>query len=318
MKSGKVQAVKLSIVIPVFNEAKSIGLLFNEIKTAIRENNYSAEIIFVDDGSTDSSWKIIQKIMAQSKQTMGIRLRHNYGQTTALRIGMAKASGELLQTLDADLQHDPKDIFLFINKIESGFDLVAGWQEKRQDHRRKIIASRVFNLVLQITTKIKLHDINCGMKCYHRALLNDLLFAGDLRRFIPVQTHLLGYRTAEVIINSRPRHFGRSKYGVSRYIKGVISFLLAIFLFRYKHKPLYVLGILILTGTTLWLVIYRLPDFSYKTAFITEAMLTMLGILIFLSICATVQGIITITITEYHYRHNPNYFIAEQIGMIDN
>jgi glycosyltransferase involved in cell wall biosynthesis len=232
----------LSIVIPLVNEAPSLGELHAEIAAALDRQRLDAEVIFVDDGSADNSWATITTLAARDARVRGIRLRRNFGKAAALSAGFHAARGDLVLTLDADLQDDPAEIPQFLAEIAKGFDVVSGWKRVRHDPWHKVLPSRVFNWLVGRLTGVKLHDHNCGMKAYRAIVLREVRLYGELHRFIPVLGAARGFRIGEIAINHRPRRYGHSKYGVGRFLKGFLDLLTVKFLTSYSHRPQHVLG----------------------------------------------------------------------------
>ena len=235
--------MKLSLVIPLHNEAESLEQLHREICEVASANNYDLEIIFVDDGSTDQSWSNIEKLAAADVRVCGIQFRRNFGKAAALHAGFNAAKGDIVFTLDADLQDDPKEIPDFLRQLEkNGLDVVSGWKQHRHDPWHKVFPSRVFNGGVSFMTGVKLHDHNCGMKCYRREVLSAFALYGERHRFIPVLVAACGYKVGEKVIAHRPRQFGHSKYGLSRFIKGFLDLLTVWFQTRYGQRPAHFFG----------------------------------------------------------------------------
>ena len=232
----------ISIVIPVYNEAESLRLLHGELAETARKHGLELEILFVDDGSTDDSWAIIQSLAVEDTSVRGIRFRRNFGKAAALSAGARSARGSVLCTLDADLQDDPAEIPRFLVELDKGFDVVSGWKKKRHDPWHKVWTSRVFNFLVSRTTGVPLHDHNCGMKCYRAGVFREIRVYGELHRFIPVLAHARGFKVGELVINHRPRRFGKSKYGVHRFIKGFLDLLTVKFLTGFGQRPQHLLG----------------------------------------------------------------------------
>lgn len=232
----------LSIVIPVFNEQESLEALHQEIAEVAAAENYSVELIFVDDGSRDRSWEVICGLAARDPRVRGIRFRRNFGKAAALDAGFREARGERVMTMDADLQDDPHEIPRFLAQMANDLDVVSGWKKVRHDPWHKVLPSRVFNWMVSRLTEVKLHDHNCGMKCYRREVFDEVRLYGELHRFVPVLAAARGFRVGEIVIRHRPRKFGRSKYGVSRIFKGLLDILTVKFLTGFGHRPLHVLG----------------------------------------------------------------------------
>ena len=234
--------MQLSLVIPLYNEEESLEQLHREICAVADENDYDLEIIFVDDGSTDQSWVTIEKIAADDPRFRGIQFRRNFGKAAALQAGFNAAKGDFVITLDADLQDDPKEIPDFLRQMETGLDVVSGWKQRRYDPWHKIFPSRLFNAAVSFMTGVKLHDHNCGMKCYRREVLDEVSLYGERHRFIPVLAGARGYKVGEKVIAHRSRQFGHSKYGFARLLKGFLDLLTVWFLTRYGQRPQHFLG----------------------------------------------------------------------------
>ncbi|NEQ74775.1 MAG: glycosyltransferase [Okeania sp. SIO2C9] len=234
----------LSFVIPVYNEEATIKPLFERILDVMNlaEIN-SYEIIFVDDGSNDLSWIEINELIKKHPQkTKGIRLRRNFGKSSALSAGFKKATGNIIFTLDADLQDDPAEVPKFLEKLESGYDLVSGWRKHRNDPFSKTLPSKLFNGVTSILTGVKLHDFNCGLKAYKKEVLDCIKVYGELHRYIPVLAHSLGFKISEVTVRHHRRKQGKSKYGLERYTRGFLDLLTVLATTHYLHKPGHLFG----------------------------------------------------------------------------
>ena len=212
--------IMLSLVIPVFNEEESLGELRAEIDRVAAQQRYDLEILFVDDGTTDRSWEQIRNLAAKDSRVRGIRFRRNFGKAAALNAGFRAASGDIILTLDADLQDDPAEIPNFLKRLDEGNDVVSGWKKVRHDPWHKVLPSRVFNWMVSRMTGVKLHDHNCGMKCYRRAVIDEVQLYGELHRFVPVLAAARGWKVGELVIQHRARKHGYSKYGVRRFVKG--------------------------------------------------------------------------------------------------
>ncbi|NEO54750.1 MAG: glycosyltransferase family 2 protein [Okeania sp. SIO3B5] len=234
----------LSFVIPVYNEEATIKPLFERILdvTNLAEID-SYEIIFIDDGSNDSSWIEINKLIKEYPQKIrGIRFRRNFGKSSALSAGFKKATGNIIFTLDADLQDDPAEVPKFLEKLESGYDLVSGWRKHRNDPFSKTLPSKLFNGVTSILTGVKLHDFNCGLKAYKKEVLDCIKVYGELHRYIPVLAHSLGFKISEVTVRHHQRKQGKSKYGLERYTRGFLDLLTVLATTHYLHKPGHLFG----------------------------------------------------------------------------
>ncbi|MEX0710991.1 MAG: glycosyltransferase family 2 protein [Pirellulales bacterium] len=232
----------LSTVIPVLNEAESLETLYRELDEVARAEGYRLDLIFVDDGSTDGSWAIIEGLAAADASVRGIRFRRNFGKAAALSAGFQAARGELIMTLDADLQDDPREIPRFLAAMEAKLDVVSGWKKIRHDPWHKVLPSRVFNWLVSQLTGVHLHDHNCGMKCYRREIFREVRLYGELHRFVPVLAHARGFKVGELVIRHRPRRYGYSKYGLRRFVKGFLDLLTVKFLTGFGQRPQHMLG----------------------------------------------------------------------------
>ncbi len=234
----------ISIVIPVYNEEQSLGLLFEKISAVMKDiAQKSFEVIFIDDGSEDGSWEVIEKFAAKNAHTVrAVRFRKNFGKSQALSVGFALAQGDPIISMDADLQDDPQEIPIFLEMIKGGADLVSGWKINRKDPLSKTLPSKVFNAVVQVISGVKLHDFNCGFKAYRREVLKHIKIYGELHRFIPVLAYGYGFKIAEVSVRHNPREFGHSKYGLERYARGFLDLLTVITTTRFIRRPSHLFG----------------------------------------------------------------------------
>ncbi|GAX62984.1 glycosyltransferases [Candidatus Scalindua japonica] len=234
--------IDISVVIPLFNEEESLPVLYEKLKGVLEELSISYEIIFVDDGSTDNSYEIISKIQNKNSCVKTIKFRTNAGKAKALNRGFKVAGGNIVFTMDADLQDDPEEIPNFLSKINEGYDLVSGWKKKRHDPLEKRLPSKLFNKITSLFTGLKLHDFNCGFKAYKREILDEISVYGELHRYIPALAHWQGYRVGEIPIKHHPRKFGESKYGLKRYIRGFFDLFTVVLLTKYIRTPIYLFG----------------------------------------------------------------------------
>lgn len=232
----------ISIVIPVYNEKDSLAVLLGEIEQTAARHDIRCEVVFVDDGSTDGSWERIEELSRQSATVKGIRFRRNFGKAAALSAGFAAAHGDVIMTLDADLQDDPAEIPRFLQALGEGKDVISGWKQVRLDPWHKVWPSWVFNAMVSWTTGVHLHDHNCGMKCYKAEIFREVRLYGELHRFIPVLAAARGFKVGELAIQHRPRKFGHSKYGVRRFVKGFLDLLTVKFLTGFGQRPQHMLG----------------------------------------------------------------------------
>ena len=232
----------LSVVVPVFNENESLPTLLAELTTVVGENQIDCEFIFVDDGSNDGSWATIQELAASDPRAKGIKLRRNFGKAAALTAGMQSARGESIVMMDADLQDDPAEIPKLLAKQAEGFDIVNGWKVKRLDPWHKVYPSRVFNWMASTLTGVKLHDHNCGLKLFPAEVAKEVRIYGELHRFIPILAHARGFSVTELKVNHRERQFGHSKYGIRRFLRGLLDLITVRFLTGFGQRPQHALG----------------------------------------------------------------------------
>jgi glycosyltransferase involved in cell wall biosynthesis len=232
----------ISVVVPVHNEERTVALLFEELQAALEPLDRPWEVLFVDDGSVDGTFAALTRLHSQHEEVRVVRLRRNFGKAAALQAGFIQSRGDVVVTIDGDLQDDPAEIPRLLAKLEEGFDLVSGWKTRRQDSWRRRWLSKIFNFTASRMSGLHLHDMNCGFKAYRSEVVKGLRLYGELHRFIPVLAHYRGYRIAELPVNHRPRNHGRSRYGVERYLRGFFDLLSVSFLGRYGHRPLHLFG----------------------------------------------------------------------------
>ncbi|GAB4293770.1 MAG: glycosyltransferase family 2 protein [Ignavibacteriaceae bacterium] len=235
---------KVSIVIPLFNEEESLSPLSHEIRKAMKKVSVDFEVLFVDDGSDDNSLKVIKEICKTDRRFKFISFNKNYGKSAALQIGFKNVSGDVVVTMDADLQDDPHEIPNLLNKLEEGFDLVSGWKKLRHDPFIKKTSSRFFNFVTRLISGIKIHDFNCGLKIYKREVIKNLYVYGELHRYMPVLANWQGFSVSEIPVKHHPRRYGKTKFGISRFFKGFIDLITVIFTTRYIRRPMHLFGFL--------------------------------------------------------------------------
>ena len=232
----------LSIIIPVLNEKGSLQILAEEIHSVLSQCGTTAEIIFIDDGSTDDSWEIILQLSTAYTNVSGIQFRRNFGKAAALTAGMQRARGDYVLMMDADLQDDPREIPEMMARIENGADVVNGWKQNRLDPWHKVYPSRVFNWMVSTLTGLVLHDHNCGLKMFRVEVAREIRIYGELHRFIAVLANARGFRVEEIVVHHRQRQFGHSKYGVRRFLRGLLDLLTVTFLISFGRRPQHALG----------------------------------------------------------------------------
>jgi glycosyltransferase involved in cell wall biosynthesis len=232
----------ISVIVPVFNEEGSLIELYQRIVKTLDKEKF--ELIVVNDGSRDRSKEIVEELKKNDKRVVLINFRRNQGKSRALMAGFRETKGELVVTLDADLQDQPEEIDKLLLKLEEGFDLVSGWKRKRNDPFINVLFSRFFNFIIRLTAKVYLHDINCGLKVYRREVIESLDLYGDLYRFIPVLVAQDGFKVAEVEVTHFPRQYGHSKYGFSKFFRGFLDLFTVLFLANFAFRPLHLFGLL--------------------------------------------------------------------------
>ena len=236
-------SVDLSVVIPLYNEAPNIPELYRELRSALEATGRTYEIILVDDGSTDETYALIEGLHADDPLVVVVQLRRNFGQTAAFAAGFAKARGQMIVTLDGDLQNDPSDIAPLLAKLDEGYDIVCGWRQDRKDPwLTKVLPSKIANWLISVTTGVHLHDYGCSLKVLRSEVVKPLRLYGELHRFIPAIASEQGVRIAELVVNHRPRQHGLSKYGLSRTVRVVFDLVTVKFLLSYSTRPLQMFG----------------------------------------------------------------------------
>ncbi len=243
----------VSVVIPVYNEEESIDELTSWIEKVCAGQNFTFEIIYIDDGSSDSSWERISSLASRNKFVKGLRFRRNYGKAAALHTGFSEAGGDVVITMDSDLQDSPEEIPELVRMVNNdGFDIVSGWKKKRYDPFIKRFTSRIYNGTARLSSGIKLHDFNCGLKAYRNEVVKGIEVYGDMHRYIPILAKKAGFsRIGEKIVEHSPRKYGISKYGLDRFMKGYLDLLTIGFITRFGKSPMHLFGTL---GTLMFLL----------------------------------------------------------------
>lgn len=309
----------ISIVIPVFNEEDSLEPLVAEIQSVANANRLRFEVIFVDDGSSDFSWSRIQKLTASDASLGGIRFRKNAGKSAALAAGFAAARGEIVVMMDADLQDPPSEIPRLIERLDQGYDLVSGWKLHRLDPWHKVYPSRVFNRLIGWATGLHLHDHVCGLKCFRREVVKELRFHGDMHRFLGVLAAARGFRVTELATRHRARSFGCSKYGVSRFLKGMLDLITISCLTRFRWRPAHLIGgaglLIVLLTVLSWLVpvvLWPVLFWTNAASWLAAMVMGLVGLLTPAAMFVAVGLIAELTI----WQSPPGelYIVAERIG----
>ena len=252
--------MNISVVVPLFNEDESLPELCAWIDKVMQKNNYSYEVLLIDDGSKDKSWQVVEQIAAENTNIKGIKFRRNYGKSAALNIGFAKAKGDVVITMDADLQDSPEEIPALYNKIAvEGFDLVSGWKAKRYDPLTKTIPTKLFNWAARKASGIYLHDFNCGLKSYKNTVVKSVEVHGEMHRYIPVLAKWAGFSNiTEQVVEHQSRKYGVTKFGLERFVNGFLDLLTITFVSRFGKKPMHFFGVL---GTLMFMLGFGL--FTY-------------------------------------------------------
>jgi glycosyltransferase involved in cell wall biosynthesis len=234
----------VSIIVPVMNEADTIGALAEQVLavSAAQDGFTLRDLVFIDDGSSDDTWARIHAAAGSDPRIRGMRLRRNFGKATALQVGVAEVQGDIVITMDGDLQDDPCELPRFVAAIDAGDDVVSGWKRTRHDPLGKTLPSKVFNRITAWASGIPLHDFNCGYKAYRREVFDSVHLYGELHRFVPVLAHAYGYRIGEIEVTHHPRRFGHSKYGARRFLRGLLDLFSVVTVTRYAHKPGHLFG----------------------------------------------------------------------------
>lgn len=312
--------VYLSVVVPVYNEVENLTNLIRQISEVITREDYACEIVCVDDGSRDGSTELLQRLAATNPQLRAILFRRNYGQTAAMAAGFEHAQGQIIVTLDGDLQNDPQDIPTLLDRIEEGYDLVSGWRKQRQDAAlTRLLPSKIANWIIGKVTGVKLHDYGCSLKAYRAELVSDLKLYGELHRFLPALAFIEGARITEIPVRHHPRRFGKSKYGLGRTFRVMMDLLTVYFMKTFLTRPMHVFGVLGMTSLSAGSLIAAylvFVKFILHQA-IGDRPLLMLAVVLFLSgiqlFCFGLLG--ELLMRTYHESQNkPIYRIREKLG----
>jgi glycosyltransferase involved in cell wall biosynthesis len=287
----------LSIIVPLFNEEESIPELVSWINRVLEENKFSGEIIMVDDGSNDRSWEVIEQLKKEHPNVIGIKFRRNYGKSAALNVGFEKAKGDVVVTMDADLQDSPDELpGLYKMIANDGYDLVSGWKQKRHDPISKTLPSKFFNRITRMVSGIKLHDFNCGLKAYRNAVVKSIEVFGEMHRYIPFIAKQAGFtKIGEKVVEHRARKYGVTKFGLERFFNGFLDLLTISFISRFGKKPMHFFGLL---GTFMFFIGFLLTLYmgidkmffdthgrllASRTEFYVALFVMMVGVQLFLT-----------------------------------
>jgi glycosyltransferase involved in cell wall biosynthesis len=310
----------ISVVVPVLNEEESLPLLYQRLTEVLAESGYTYEILIVDDGSTDGSFALMGELAARDEHLRVVRFRRNYGQTAAFSAGFDRARGDVVVTIDADLQNDPADIPALMAKMAEGYDVVSGWRVDRQDRfldRR--LPSLVANGLIRWATGVHVHDYGCSLKAYRREVLADVRLYGEMHRFLPALAYAAGARVSEIPVQHYPRRFGKAKYGLSRTLKVFLDILAVRFLMSYSTRPIHIFGLLgllsFLVGMAIlaYLAVVRL----FLLQPISDRPLTLMGILTtMLGVQLITTGLLAEMVirTYYESQGKPIYTVREELS----
>jgi glycosyltransferase involved in cell wall biosynthesis len=310
----------LSIVVPIYNEEESIPFLYERLISELDALGYSYEIIAVDDGSRDRSFGLLRDLAAQDRRLHVVRFRRNFGQTAAFSAGFARARGQCIITIDADLQNDPADIGRLLSKLDEGYDVVSGWRERRQDpfwNRR--LPSQIANRLISWSTGVHLHDYGCSLKIYRTEVLHNIQLYGELHRFIPAVASWQGVEVAELPVQHHPRRYGKTKYGINRIVRVILDLLTVRFLLSYATRPMQIFGLIglisIIVGLAINMYLVALK-LLYNEA-LSDRPLLLLGVLfIILGVQFMSMGLLgeLIVRTYYETQRKPIYVIREELN----
>lgn len=320
-RASKQSQPRISVVLPVYNEEDNIRAQYEAITAALAHGRHSYEIVFVDDGSTDSSIPRLKEIAAADAKVKLVIFRRNFGQTAAMSAGIDFAAGEIIVFMDSDLQNDPTDIPLLIDKIDEGYDVVSGWRVNRKDKfvTRKI-PSWIANRLISRVTGVKLHDLGCSLKAYRSDLLKGVNLYGEMHRFIPVHASWIGARITEMPVNHHPRIHGQSKYGIKRTFKVILDLITVKFLGEYSTKPIYffgAIGFVMFLMSLVTLSAMVVMKFVWYTSMVRNPFLMLTVMLVILSVLFINIGILAeIMIRIYHESQTkPPYWVKEKINI---
>ncbi len=314
------EPIDVSIVIPLFNEEGNVLPLYEELQSVLSTASISYEIIFVNDGSVDSTEKLVHMLCEKNVSVRLINFRKNFGQTAAMSAGFDHAQGEIIITMDGDLQNDPADIPLLLKTIDEGYDIVAGWRYNRQDAfiSRKL-PSKIANKIISQVTGVNLHDYGCTLKAFKREVINNINLYGEMHRFIPAIASVMGVAIIEVKVNHRPRTHGASKYGISRTLRVILDLITVKFLLSFSNRPIHIFGSIgllsfFIGGMTTFVLIFQRQVYHRPLA--DRPLLLLAVMLIFIGVQFITIGLISeLQIRTYHESlKKPIYYIKDIFG----
>ena len=317
--------LNLSIVVPVFNEEDNLHLLFDSIKAALESLPRSWEVVFVDDGSYDNSLNVLHELAEQDAgHVRVVSFRRNFGQTAAIVAGLDYAQGKIIVLLDADMQNDPADIPMMLDKLDEGYDLVSGWRKARKDnYLTRTLPSNLANWLISRVTRVPLHDYGCTLKAYRRDVLEGFRLYGEMHRFIPVFANWVGARITEVQVNHRPRQYGKTKYGLERTVKVILDLFTVKFLVSYSSKPIYLFGgtgLALISGGGVMLLYLFVRRVLGTIAVLGSPLFQLAVMLLILGFQSFLMGLIAemLVRTYYESQRKPTYRIRRTINLPKN
>ena len=312
--------MKISVVIPIYNEEENLTLLYEELSGVLKSLACSYEILFIDDGSSDTSLTILQSLQEADPMVIVVQFRRNFGQTAAMSAGFDYSSGDVIITMDGDLQNDPSDIPRFLEKIEEGFDVVTGWRHERKDKfLSRRLPSMIANKIISWTTGVALHDYGCTLKAFRKEVIKNIRLYGEMHRFIPAIASGMGISFTEIKVNHRARRFGISKYGISRTIRVVLDLITVKFLLSYATRPIQIFGLLgVISGTAGFLIalIMTIQRQFFAVPLSDRPLLLLAIVLIFIGIQFVSIGLIgELQARTYHEaQEKPVYYVKDVYG----
>lgn len=311
----------LSVVIPVYNEEENVQPLHNSIREALSDLDKPWEVVYIDDGSSDDSLSILESIAADNPETTTvIAFRRNFGQTAAVAAGIDFAHGEIIVLMDADMQNDPADIPLLLQKIDDGYDVVSGWRRNRKDaFISRTLPSRIANWLISFVTGVHLHDYGCTLKAYKREVITDFRLYGEMHRFIPAYAHSVGAKITEVPVTHHPRKYGKTKYGINRTFKVILDLFTVKFLLSYANKPIYLfggVGVFMMAASVFMLGFLFIRKLLFQTSVVQSSFFLIGIMLMILGVQSILMGLIAelLARTYHESQHKPTYNIRRVIN----
>jgi len=312
----------LSLIVPVYNEEKNLPLLIEAIRAALEPLPYTWEVVLVDDGSEDSSLQVMTQLAEEySEHLRVVSFRRNFGQTAAIAAGLDNAKGDIIVLLDADMQNDPADIPMLLEKLDEGYDLVSGWRKLRKDtYLTRTLPSNLANWLISRVTGVPLHDYGCTLKAYRREVLEGFRLYGEMHRFIPVFAHSVGARITEVPVNHHPRMFGEAKYGLERTIKVVLDLFTVKFLVSYSSKPIYLFGgagLVLISFSSALLLFLGVRRILISTSVLLSPIFPLAIMLLIMGFQSVLMGLIAelLVRTYYESQRKPTYRIHKTFNL---